>query len=252
VRNLVECVGRAHLGVTSIVPSAIASGAGTLIDDEIENGAICIDMGAGVTAVSVFLNGVPAWLGLVPAGGALVTSDIAQGLGTTFAAAERLKTIYGTAGLDSPGLSEQIEAPRLGDDGRLHACRLPRERLAQIIAPRIEESFELVQKILAQSAIRKALPHRIVLTGGASQMPGVREIAARILGAPVRLGRPTAADALGEQLATPAFSTASGLLIYDALGFPDAARMGAGARLAGAHTRSGWTSGFMIWLKENF
>ena len=66
VRNLIECVGRAHLGVERLVPSAIASGAGTLIDDERENGAICIDMGAGVTAVSVFLNNAPAWLGLVP------------------------------------------------------------------------------------------------------------------------------------------------------------------------------------------
>ncbi len=252
VRNLVECIGRAHLSVASIVPSAIASGVGSLIDDEIENGAICIDMGAGVTAVSVFLNGVPAWLGLVPAGGAHVTSDIAQGLGTTFAAAERLKTIYGTASLDSPGLSEQIEAPRLGDDGRLHAARLPREILAKIIAPRIEESFELVQKILSQSALRKALPHRVVLTGGASQMPGVRDIASRILGAPVRLGRPTAADALGEQLATPAFSTASGLLLYDGMGFPDAARTGAAARLAGEATRPGRMSTAMIWLKENF
>ena len=80
VKNLVECVGRAHLGVRQLVPSAIASGAGTLIEDEIENGAVCIDLGSGVTAVSVYLHGSPAWLGLVPAGGGPVRGSQALSL----------------------------------------------------------------------------------------------------------------------------------------------------------------------------
>tara|TARA_B100000614_G_scaffold225498_1_gene215212 strand:+ start:819 stop:2078 length:1260 start_codon:yes stop_codon:yes gene_type:complete len=251
VKNLVECVGRAHIGVTALIPSSIASGAGTLIDDEIENGAICIDMGAGVTAVSVYLNGSPAWLGLVPAGGSHVTSDLAQGLGTTFAAAERLKSVYGTANLEGPGLAERIEVPRLGDDGRLQAARMERGQLAEIIAPRVEETFEFVRKTLDSSGVRKVLPHRVVLTGGASQLSGVRDVASRILQAPVRLGRPTIAEFLGETLATPAFSTASGLLLYSELGFADAVRATA-SRQDGPESRSGVVNKVFHWLEENF
>ena len=252
IKNLVECVGRAHLGVSALVPSSIASGAGTLIDDEIENGAICIDMGAGVTAVSVYLNGSPAWLGLVPTGGTHVTSDIAQGIGTTFAAAERLKSVYGTANLEGPGLAERIEAPRLGDDGRLHGMRMEKGAIAEIIAPRIEETFELVQKTLNASGVRSVLPRRIVLTGGASQLSGVRDVASRILNAPVRLGRPTIAEFLGETLGTPAFSTASGLLLYSELGFVDAAGAGVAVKEYGAETGSGAVNKAFHWLKENF
>ena len=252
VNNLVECVGRAHLCVRQLVPSAIASGAGTLIEDEIENGAVCIDLGSGVTAVSVYLNGSPAWLGLVPAGGSHVTSDIAQGIGTTFAAAERLKSVFGTADLEGPGLAERIEAPRLGDDGRLHASRLERGEIARIIAPRVEEIFEMAAKLLAQSDVRTVLPQRVVLTGGASQLPGVREVASRILKTPIRLGRPVLAESLGETLATPAFSTASGLLLYPDLGFTDAARAGASSLETEAGGSPGWTNAVLHWLKENF
>lgn len=252
VKNLTECVFRAHLGVRYLVPSAIASGAGTLIEDEIENGAVCIDLGSGVTAVSVYLHGSPAWLGLVPAGGAHVTADIAQGLGTTFAAAERLKNVYGTADLEGPGLAERIEAPRLGDDGRLHASRIERGEIARIIAPRIEEIFELAQAALARSDVKSVLPQRVVLTGGASQLPGVREVAGRVLGCPIRLGRPVLAESLGEQLATPAFSTASGLLLYPELGFADAARAGASSLETEAGGGQGRMKTALHWLKENF
>ena len=252
VKNLTECVFRAHLGVSQIVPSAIASGAGTLIEDEIENGAVCIDLGSGVTAVSVYLHGSPAWLGLVPAGGAHVTADIAQGIGTTFAAAERLKNVYGTADLEGPGLAERIEAPRLGDDGRLHASRLERAELARIIAPRVEEIFEMARDLLARSDVRSVLPQRVVLTGGASQLPGVREVAGRILNCPIRLGRPVLAETLGEQLATPAFSTASGLLLYPELGFTDAARAGASSLETEAGNGSGRLKAVLHWLEENF
>lgn len=252
VRNLVECVGRAHLGVRQLVPSAIAAGVGTLIEDELENGTICIDMGAGVTAVSVFLNGAPAWLGLVPAGGSHVTADLAQGIGTTFAASERLKGLHGTADMDGPGLAERIEAARLGDDGRLHASRIERRELARIIAPRVEETFELVGRLLEASEVRKVLPHRVVLTGGASQLPGVREVASRHLRAPVRLGRPVMAEFLGETLATPAFSTASGLLLYPELGFADASRAGGVPMEETAGTGPNWLNATFHWLKENF
>ncbi|MDJ0920130.1 MAG: cell division protein FtsA [Henriciella sp.] len=252
VDNLTECLSRAHLEVEQIVPSALASGSGSLIDDEVENGAICVDFGGGVTSVSVFLNGAPAWLDLVKLGGANVTGDIAQGIGTTFAAAERLKTVYGTADLEGPGLAERIEAPRLGDDGRLCASRMARGDLASMIVPRVEEVFEIVKAKLIASELRPILPRRTVLTGGASQLPGARDLAAKVLNQPVRLGRPIDADVLGENYGNPAFSTAAGLISYELKGFADASRAGAASALAGGTIRRGMIARVLTWIRENF
>ena len=120
------------------------------------------------------------------------------------------------------------------------------------IMPRIEETFELVKAMLARSDVRSVLPQRVVLTGGASQLPGVREVAGRILKMPIRLGRPVLAETLGEQLATPAFSTASGLLLYPELGFTDVARVGASSLETEGGNSRGWFSEGLLWLKENF
>ncbi|MEL6325118.1 MAG: cell division protein FtsA [Pseudomonadota bacterium] len=250
--NLVECVARAHLEVERLVPSAIATAMGTLIEDERDNGAVCLDLGAGVTMASIFMNGVPAWLGLVPAGGEHVTADLAQGLGTTFAAAERLKTVHGQTDPDAPGHAERIECPQLGDDGRLEAVRLEKRRLSEIIAPRIEETLEYVQQLLESSQLKSVLPRRAVLTGGASQLAGVRETASRILGMPVRLGRPVAADKLGENYASPAFSTASGLLAYVLADLPDAMRTAGPVGLAPGGVSGGVVNKAFDWLRENF
>jgi cell division protein FtsA len=223
-----------------------------LIEDEIDNGAICIDFGGGVTSVSVFMNGAPAWLDLVKVGGSRVTGDIAQGIGTTFAAAERLKTLHGTADMAGPGMAERIEAPRLGDDGRLKAGRMTRGDLASIIAPRIEELFEMVQAHLTASPLRPILPRRTVLTGGASQLAGVRELATSVLKQPVRMGRPIDADILGENYGNPAFSTAAGLISYELKGFADASRAGHAAALAGGESGRGVFAKVLIWIRENF
>lgn len=254
VRNLIECVSRAHLKIEQIVPSSIASGLGALIEDERDNGAICIDMGAGSTSICVMLNGAPAWLGLVPAGGTHVTSDLAQGLGTTFAAAERLKTICGQADPDAPGLAERVEVPRLGDDGRLNGVRKPRQALVDIIAPRIDETFEIIREQLSASPIARVMPRRVVLTGGASQLPGVREAASRALGVPVRLGRPVMGENLGETLSTPAFSTAAGLLTLSMTGHPGAIGAGlAPGQKGGARSGDdGMVNRTLRWLRENF
>jgi len=252
VRNLTECVSRAHLNVERLVPSAVASGFGTLIDDERDNGAICIDMGASTTAVAVFMNGAPAALDLIPAGGGHVTSDLAQGLGTTFAAAERMKTVFGHADANAPGLAERVEIPRLGDDGRLNADRMPRAKLNEIIAPRIEEVFELIARRLSGSKLAPVMPRRVVLTGGASLIAGVRDVAQLILGMPVRLGRPVHAEILGDSLASPAFSTAAGLLTYDLSGNPAAAWAGAQRGVLGSGGPGGRVNKTWTWLKENF
>ena len=250
--NLVECVGRAHLEVERLVPSAIASGMGSMIQDELDNGAICIDCGAGVTTASVFLNGVPAWLGLVPVGGAHVTSDVAQGLGTTFAAAERLKTVHGTVDTNGPGSAERIECPRLGNDGRLQASRIEKRQLASIVAPRVEETLEYVSKHLRASDLKKLLPHRGVLTGGASQLPGLADMAGGTLGMQMRLGRPVSSDRLGETYANPAFSAAAGLLTYTLAGLPNALSSLHAVGMPGADDKPGVVNKAFFWIRENF
>lgn len=252
VRNLVECVGRAHLNVDRIVPSALASGIGTLIEDEIDNGAICIDMGSGVTSACAFVNGVPAWLGVVPAGGAKVTADLAQGIGTTFAAAERMKTIYGHADLATGNLSERVEVARLGDDGRLSAAHMTRGELAAFISPRIDETFEYAARLISSSELARVMPRRTVLTGGGSLLPGVRDVASRILRQPVRLGRPVDAEVLGESHASPVFSTAAGLLSYEVRGFADVSKSGGAALDKGAPGKAGTVNKLFRWLSENF
>lgn len=250
--NLVECVGRAHLEVSQLVPSAIASGMGAMIEDELDNGAICLDCGAGVTTAAVFLNGVPAWLGLVPVGGAHVTSDVAQGLGTTFPAAERMKTVHGTTDMKSPGIAERIECPRLGEDGRLQASRIERRALAEIIEPRIEETLELVLKRLKASDLKKMMPHRGVLTGGASQLPGIGQVATRVLGMQMRLGKPVAADRLGETYANPAFSAAAGLLTYTLAGLPNAMDSANAIGFPGTGDKTSVVNKAFFWMRENF
>lgn len=250
--NLIECVGRAHLEVSRLVPSAIATGMGALITDELENGAVCFDCGAGVTTTAVFMNGVPAWLGLVPVGGAHVTSDLAQGLGTTFAAAERLKTVHGMTDTQGPGHAERIDVPLLGDDGRLQATRMEKSRLAEIIAPRVEETLEIAQRMLSTSALKKVMPRRGVLTGGASLVPGIRETATRILSMPMRLGRPVSADRLGETYASPAFSAAAGLLSYVLAGLPDAIDPARRGMAGGEVGPAGMVNKVFFWMKENF
>jgi cell division protein FtsA len=252
IRNLRQCLGRAHLAVAAFVPSATASALGTLIADERDHGAICIDMGAGITTACVFLNGVPAWLARVPVGGAHVTRDIAQGLGTTMAAAERVKTVQGQALTDVGSAGEWIACPLLGDDGRLAAGRVSRKDLAGVIVPRLEESFELVGRQLDASPLRVVMPRRIVLTGGASQLPGVREVAQRVLRRPVRMARPVQAEKLGETYASAAFSTAAGLLMYAMAGLPDAGRGGAGSGTGGVQDGKGLWSRTLGWLGENF
>ncbi|HIG24217.1 MAG TPA: cell division protein FtsA [Henriciella marina] len=252
VRNLVECVGRAHLNVDRLIPSALASAAGTLIDDEIENGAICIDMGSGVTTACAFVNGVPAWLGVVPAGGAKVTGDLAQGIGTTFAAAERMKTIYGHADTTGTGLTEKVEVARLGDDGRLAAHHMTRGELTGLIAPRIEETFEYAARLIGKSELAKIMPRRTVLTGGGSLLPGVRDVASRVLGQPVRLGKPVDADVLGESHASPVFSTAAGLLSYESRGFADVSTGSIGSVQGSGPAKRGKMNSFLRWLHENF
>jgi cell division protein FtsA len=251
LRNIVQCVSRAHLNPTAILAAPYASGLACLVEDEAEQGAMVIDFGAGVTSAAAFSDGGLVHVETLPMGGSRATSDLAQGLGTTYAAAERMKIQYGAVGLSDIDALEMIEAPRLGPDGRLEAYQCSRADIAQVLRPRIEEILELMDGRLSKaSATGRPLPRRIVLTGGSSQLPCLQELAEDIFRAPVRLARPANVKGLGETYSSPAFAAAAGLLRWDLMGGPDPSR-GGGERAA-VDQGGSLVKRVFGWVQENF
>ena len=251
LRNIVQCVSRAHLQPTAILAAPFAAGLACLVEDEAEQGAMVIDFGAGVTSAAAFCDGGLVHVETLPMGGSRATSDLAQGLGTTFAAAERMKTLHGAVGLSEVGALDMVEAPRLGPDGRLEAHQCSKADIAQVLRPRIEEILELMDGRLSKaSAAGRPLPRRIVLTGGSSQLPSLQELAEDVFRAPVRLARPANVKGLGETYSSPAFAAAAGLLRWELMGGPDPSRS-SGDRAAMDHG-SGLMKRVFGWVQENF
>lgn len=213
LRNLELCVNRAHLSVERMVATPYASGLSALIDDELEMGAACIDMGGGTTTMSVFADGKFVYADSVPVGGSHVTMDLARGLSTRLEHAERLKVMHGSAlpgGIDD---RDVVSVQPIGDEGEV-PVQVPLSAMTRIIRARIDETLELVRDRLNQSGYGNAVGKRVVLTGGASQLAGLPEAARRVLGRNVRIGRPLGVAGLPEAAKGPAFSTPVGLLIY--------------------------------------
>ena len=227
MRNLATCVERGHLGITSVVVSAYAAGVGVLVQDEKDLGVTVLDMGGGTTGIAVFCDGHLVFTDSVPVGGAHVSSDIARGLSTPTEKAERLKTLYGSAVASPADENEMIRVPQVGETGNEGAAQHPRSVLVGIIRPRIEETMELVRERLEAGGYHRAAGRRLVLTGGASQLHGVPELAARILDKQVRIGRPIKVSGLAESTAGPAFAACAGLLTHALNGAPEAMATGA-------------------------
>mgnify|MGYP001264992807 FL=1 len=213
VRNLELAVNRCHLEVETIVATPYAAGLATLVDDEADLGVACVDMGGGTTSMAVFADGAFCHVDAIAIGGHHVTMDIAQGLSTRVADAERIKTLHGSALATSSDDHEVIGVSSVGAE-RHDVFNVPRGALTRIIRPRVEEILELVRDRLANSGFAGRVGKRVVLTGGASQLTGVVEVARRILGRNVRLGRPLGIAGLPQAAKGAAFAAAVGLLIY--------------------------------------
>lgn len=216
LRNLEACVERAHLGAVRKVITPYASGLATLVDDEIELGAACVDIGGGTTSISVFARGAMVHADIIPMGGKDITDAIARELLTPLDDAERLKTLHGSALASRSDEQEIIDVPQMGesefgDDG---INRVPRSALTGTIQGQMEKIFEAVREKLAASGFDSVSGHRVVLTGGASQLAGARELAQQVLGKQVRIGRPRGIAGLPDSATGPAFSTCAGLLVY--------------------------------------
>ena len=160
----------------------------------------------------------PSWSSVftdtVPVGGQHVTNDVARGLTTPVNHAERLKTLYGNAIPNASDERELIDVPQVGEPDPAHANHVPKSLLTGIIRPRLEEILELVRSRLEASGFDKVAGRRLVLTGGASQLGGVRDLAQLVLDKRVRMGRPRGLSGLAESTAGPAFATATGLLTH--------------------------------------
>ncbi len=247
-RNLNTVIDRCDLDIEDRVVTPYASGLACLVDDEKDLGVTVIDMGGGTTSIAVFLESQVVYVDTLPLGGNHVTSDIAKGLSTPIAKAERLKTVYGSV-MQSPGdARELLKVPLVGEDDEDSANEVPKSMLVQIIAARLEETFELVRSHLETSGFGKTAGRRVVLTGGASQLEGVRDLAELVLDKQVRLGRPKMIRGLPDSLSGPAFATAVGLLRYglrEHVAKPDHAAMAA-AKNKRNIGRIGQ------WLRENF
>ncbi|MBQ9732216.1 MAG: cell division protein FtsA [Alphaproteobacteria bacterium] len=213
-RNICTVVNNANLEIAGKAFSAYASGLACLVDDERELGATVIDMGGGTTSIACFRHGYPFYFSAIPVGGNNVTNDIAYGLTTSFSHAERLKTLHGCAFLSTQDNEETINVYPVGEEDDSSIKQIPRAELISIITPRIEETFEMVNLKLQEAGLGDISNHRVVLTGGASQLAGVREIASMVLDKQVRLGRPKNILNLPDILHGPSFSSCIGMLLF--------------------------------------
>lgn len=214
MRNLAHCIGRCHLNVDEYIAAPYASALSCLDDDEKQLGVTLIDMGAGSTSFCIMAGGKNIYTDSVPIGGMHVTNDIARGLSTSLAHAERLKTLHGSVIATGSDDQVMVEVPPLGEDDSDDVNTVPRSMLVGVIRPRLEEIFEMIRGKIEMNNVSAYAGKRVVLTGGASQLLGVREMAGNILGKQVRLGRPHVLSGLAESVSGPAFATALGMLEY--------------------------------------
>lgn len=214
MQNFATCVERSHLDITALCAAPYAAGLSALVDDEKDLGCTVIDMGGGVTSLSVFQGGRLVFCEAVPIGGMHVTADIARGLTCSLQDAERIKTLYGNAMAAASDEGEFIDVPQMGEEGVNQNSHVPRSLLVGIIQPRVEEILEMVRGKLQYSGLEGGEGRRVVLTGGASQLGGLRDLAQLVLDKQVRIGRPIRIASLPDAVSSPAFATTAGLLTY--------------------------------------
>lgn len=216
LRTLDAVLQHAELKLDGLVASPFASGVSVLAAEERELGVTVVEMGGGTTSLAVFCEGKLLHTAQIRVGGLHVTRDIAGVLSTSLETAERLKTMYGAAQMGSDDQREILSVPLIGENSD-RLVRLQRSRVISVIQPRIEETLELVRQSLDNAGLGRLANGRVVLTGGASLLEGIVPVATRILGRPVRMGKPQNIYGLPETAAASAgFSTAAGLLAWAA------------------------------------
>ncbi len=211
--NIIKCANKAGLDVIDIVLEPVASSEAVLLPEEMDMGTALIDVGGGTTDLAVFANSHIKHTFVLALGGNNLTNDIAIGLRTPTADAEMLKKKYGSCASSKISREEIIEIPGVG--GR-SARKLQRQILGEILEPRVEEMFALVQQEIVRARMQPYIAGGLVLTGGASLLDGMTEVAEKVFGTPARIGKPQGISGLVDAVNNPMYATGVGLVLYGA------------------------------------
>ena len=210
-QNIVKCCNRTGLNVAEIVLAPLAAADAVLSDEERELGVVLIDVGGGTTDIAIYHDGAVKHTAVVGIGGNHVTNDIAAGLRTPFNDAERIKQRHGFARASMVRDDERVDVPSVAGKG---PSSVSRQILCEIIEPRLDEIFELVQKEVVKSGFDGALTSGLVITGGSMLLPGAVEMAEHSFGLPVRLGVPARVRGLIDIIGNPTYATGVGLVLH--------------------------------------
>jgi cell division protein FtsA len=248
LKNLLLCVERCHLSVEGLIAAPYAAGLGVLAADEAEMGATVLDLGNGTTTAAVFAGGDCVHVDGIALGGSHVTMDLARGLSTGAAEAERLKTLHGSVLSGTSDEHDMVTVRGVGDDPRESANAVSRAQIFRLIRPRVEELVELIRDRLKAANMLAAANRRIVLTGGGAQLTGLAELVGRVFGTTTRIGRPLGMLDLSEAARSPAFAVCAGLIAYAQF----AGREHFEPRRRYARGETGYLTRVGRWLKESF
>lgn len=239
VQNVVQCAERAQLRVLKTSAELLASARAVLEDDDRELGVVFADVGAGTTDIAIYHNGYIVHSAVLPVGGDHITNDIAVGLRTPKAEAERIKLLHGCAQSTMVGDDETIEVACVG---ARETVVKKRQLLADIIEPRVEEIYRLIEREVQASNFQDLIGSGMVLSGGTALLPGIAELGEELLGMPVRIGFPRKFGGLRDMVHSPVFSCALGLVLQGAADEAHAPQPKA----------SGPVDKILRWFKENF
>jgi cell division protein FtsA len=209
-QNIVKCVRRCGLEVNDLILQPLASSRAVLSEDEKDLGVCLVDIGGGTSDIAVFTHGAIRHTAVIPIAGDQITNDIAMALRTPTADAEAIKVRQGVALRQLADPNQMIEVPGIGDRG---PRVMSRQTLAEVIEPRVEELFSLVQQVLRESGFEELLSSGVVLTGGSAVMQGMVELGEEIFHMPVRVGVPKYSGGLADVVRNPRYATAVGLLL---------------------------------------
>lgn len=211
MQNIVKCCNRSGLHVADVALMPLACADAVLTDDEKDLGVALADMGSGTTDITIFHDGAVKHTAVLPIGGNHVTNDIAAGLRTPFADAERIKLRYGCAKASMVAEQARLEVPSSAGKPQRTVSR---QILCEIIDPRMDEVFQLIRREILKSGYEDYLGSGVVMTGGSMLLPGALEAAEVAIGCPVRLGTPRHVGGLVDVIANPVYSSAIGLVLY--------------------------------------
>jgi cell division protein FtsA len=245
VENLRQCVGATGVEVSQFVLNPLASAEVVLTETERQMGVVVVDMGGGTTDMAIFIDGDVWFTAVLAVGGNHVTSDIAHGLRLPMSQAEEIKILHGHALEAEVPANEFFNVRPFGEQ---EAVQINQQELAIIIEARVEEIFSMVLQEIKRSGYDGLLPAGVVLTGGASALPGIRTLAQHVLGVPVRIAKPENLGGMNDKLDSPAFSTAAGLLRWAFL-MSEFSPQGEKKRRLAPQTDSKGTGGALDWEK---